>query len=1514
MDKDTRNRIQSATQAARGLLEQDFADQLAGVFDIRLDGTLAAEPGSHLDAAQRVLWRKLMAAVDHHRASGQRASEAVATYLREAAFTTLNRFVALKMLEARGLVQECVSRGEQSAGFKEFCGLAPGLVQLPDHGYRLYIESLFDELSTEVKVLFDRRDPASVLWPKRATFERLLEILNDSGFGVRSSGFGVRGSADRTLNPELSTLHPEIRTPNPEPPTIWDQDETIGWVYQFFNGQDERRKMREESQAPRNSRELAVRNQFFTPRYVVQFLTDNTLGRIWYEMRGTQTALADQCEYMVRKPGETFAPRAKKDPRDLRVLDPACGSGHFLLYAFDLLLTIYEEAHADPESPRSEATGRTLAADYPSLDALRKALPGLVLAHNLYGVDIDPRCAQIAQLALWMRAQRAYREFGIGRAERPQIRRSNIVVAEPLVADEQIAKEFVAKLGDPELGRVFMSLVESLSLAGDLGLLLRVEQLVARKAKRGQTSDLFAPPEERIRAALDQFVGEEASAMNTRRRLFADDAAHAAALLSIAEKKFDVVLMNPPFGAAPPKAKLYIDEIYSDSRQDLFAVFVARAADFVQPRGRIGYLGPRTVYFAQRLASWRRRTLIETTRLLCLADLGLGVLDAALVDVAAGVLEQGGSTSKSYSFDTLASPPESKGSRLRVMVGNAAQWTPISPESFLDVPGCKFVFGAPPGVLAAFRLPKLDPSRAVVREGPHTADNDRFVRLWWEVPIRDHGWGADWPFYAKGGEYAPFWSSPHLMLDWRSQGRDIAEGEHSVLPSKHLYGRSGLTYTERTASVFNARVLPAGSVFSQAGPAIIPEKPGDAMPLLVVVMSMPVRAMLEFVVGTGDAGASGGVARHFLAGTVGAVPVPPFSKMEWALLDQAGCVVVNATRRMRLGDEMSLDFVGINAGWSTLIDGVSRRLRQHLGATKDILEASSTSEQLCIEKYGWTAIDVERCAAVAASNPWTLPRRRVAREELAHFEDLEEEALVNQVAFQVPGRATIKLSYYADRRVELACRALDAHPIDVIEAWPAPAPRRAKYLAWRTLSVLVGFSLGRWKSNVFTSEIGSDNQTAAELLQVPQPPKPLRRSPDTEDDPILVDDEGHPADVAARLEHALAASWLAPSDNVVSSCLSVLGAPSLRVFLRERFFSAHLAEYSQSRRRAPIYWQLATSSASYSVWLYIHAFSKDTLFRVQNDYVAPKLAHEERRLEALTTELRDGATATQRKELAAQEAMVEELRAFLGEVRRVAPLWKPDLDDGVIINFAPLWRLVPQNKSWQKELKSTWDSLCEGRYDWAHLAMHLWPERVVPKCATDRSLAIAHGLEDVFWEESSVVGRRSSPEDSLADDRRLATDDAFADDRKPKTDDARPGKWLPCTVAQVEVDRLIAERTSAAVKDALNSLLEAPAPVSGRKSSGRVPVRRAATAPRSGNAGPGSRSPTGSVAPDPAMLDAVKQAIAAAQGGTSKSEVLTATGLTDAQWTLAINALLTAGTVTKTGAGRGTRYHLNPEP
>ena len=185
-----------------------------------------------------------------------------------------------------------------------------------------------------------------------------------------------------------------------------------------------------------------------------------------------------------------------------------------------------------------------------------------------------------------------------------------------------------------------------------------------------------------------------------------------------------------------------------------------------------------------------------------------------------------------------------------------------------------------------------------------------------------------------------------------------------------------------------------------------------------------------------------------------------------------------------------------------------------------------------------------------------------------------------------------------------------------------------------------------------------------------------------------------------------------------------------------------------------------------------------------DDVVAPKLALEERSQTSLVQEAGPNPTAKQRAEIAAQDAVVAELRVFADEVRRVAPLWNPDLDDGIVLVEAPLWRLVP-HKPWQKELKSRWDDLAAGKYDWAHLAMHLWPERVVPKCATDRSLAIAHGLEDVFWAEGA------------------------------------DGKWTKRARPTRPVEELVAERTSPAVKAALADLLAAPAPAAGGRGRGR---------------------------------------------------------------------------------------------
>ena len=438
--------------------------------------------------------------------------------------------------------------------------------------------------------------------------------------------------SDRCLTDVLAELNKS------ELAHLWAADEMIGWIYQYFNPPEERRAMRKASQAPRNSRELAVRNQFFTPRYVVEFLTDNTLGRIWYEMRKGDTVLKEECRYLVRRPTEVFLPsghkapsaeendsdlsqtellkqpvhidhRPKKDPRDLRVLDPACGSGHFLLYAFDLLERMYEEAWEDSDSPKSEMTGRTLGEEFESRADLRRATPKLIVEHNLHGIDIDARAVQIAALALWLRAQTTWKTLTLKPAERPKIERSNVVTAEPMPGDEVMRREFTADLKPRVLGQLVDGVFEKMTLAGEAGSLLKIDEeitasvadarhqwlqgpipdqaalfpdLVTRKPAQQRLFDVteitadefWDQAEDRILAALKDYTERVEDGRAVRRRLFAGDAARGFAFIDVCRSRYDVVLMNPPFGECSRPHKAHCRLVYPNSYNDILGAFV----------------------------------------------------------------------------------------------------------------------------------------------------------------------------------------------------------------------------------------------------------------------------------------------------------------------------------------------------------------------------------------------------------------------------------------------------------------------------------------------------------------------------------------------------------------------------------------------------------------------------------------------------------------------------------------------------------------------------------------------------------------------------------------------------------------------------------------------------------------------------------------------------------------------------------------------------------------------------
>jgi len=222
---------------------------------------------------------------------------------------------------------------------------------------------------------------------------------------------------------------------------------------------------------------------------------------------------------------------------------------------------------------------------------------------------------------------------------------------------------------------------------------------------------------------------------------------------------------------------------------------------------------------------------------------------------------------------------------------------------------------------------------------------------------------------------------------------------------------------------------------------------------------------------------------------------------------------------------------------------------------------------------------------------------------------------------------------------------------------------------------------------------------------------------------ILIDDQGHPHDLARLVEEVLARVDVTVPEDV-------------RRWLQRDFFAFHLQRYSKSRRKAPIYWPLSTTSGSYTLWVYYPRLTSQTLYTAINDFVEPKL----KQVGADVTALRSKGSARSRddeKQFEALQAFELELIELRDTLLKLAPTYKPNHDDGVQISAAPLWPLF-RHKPWLKVLKDTWAKLETGDYDWAHLAMNYWPERVREKCKADKSLAITHGLEDLYIEPEAA--------------------------------------------------------------------------------------------------------------------------------------------------------------------------------
>lgn len=629
--------IERFVSTQRSALMKEIEEQIA-LYGIRADGTLVEEAGiAHLPEEEMRVARQLRQSLEHRAATTKR-KEALDTLVREQSFTVINRMVALRMAEERGIIGPSVSAGPDSEGFQVYC-LCLGSSTVPrDQWYIEYLNALFDELSVELPVLFDRFRAEGLVFPREKVFRELLQALNA---------------------PQLQDL--------------WAQDETLGWIYQYFNDPKERKKMREKSSIS-TSYELAVRNQFFTPRYVVQFLVDNSLGRFWAEATADRSALGDAAQMLALAPEDELHPQSAVDPRALRVIDPACGSMHFGLYAFDLLTQIYQDAYTRGNAAPSGPFG-TFARTITEERRLIEQIPVLILGGNLMGIDIDRRAIQIAGLTLYLRAHRWWHDHGVPIAERPRLPRIRLATAQPMPGEDDYFKDFVKGLRRPALGKLAAAVRSELELAGLAGSLLQVEKRVEQavralqKAKdeftKGQplfdglfpeqfladvaakhgvdTAELandWESLEQELFAELRAYAHRHTTdTAGYQHSLFADDTEAGLAFVDLLREPYHVVLMNPPFGESAAGAKKYIEQHYPRTKNDLYAAFTESFLHRLVPGGYLGAITSRTGLFLSTYKRWREEVLLQDGQPVVLADLGFGVLDA-MVETAAYVVRR----------------------------------------------------------------------------------------------------------------------------------------------------------------------------------------------------------------------------------------------------------------------------------------------------------------------------------------------------------------------------------------------------------------------------------------------------------------------------------------------------------------------------------------------------------------------------------------------------------------------------------------------------------------------------------------------------------------------------------------------------------------------------------------------------------------------------------------------------------------------------------------------------------
>lgn len=604
------------------------------------------------------------------------------------------------------------------------------------------------------------------------------------------------GRVDELLMPadllaEDSVLRNAVEAMTPEDCGVDDPSgnvEIIGWLYQYYISERKNEVMdgfKKNHKA--GASEIPAATQLFTPDWIVRYLVQNTVGRLWMQSHPDSQLHKNWDYYIWPSENDSVGNEdilAIRTPEDLTVCDPACGSGHMLTYAFDLLYEIYEEEGYAPSD-----------------------IPSLILKHNLYGMEIDERAASLAAFALTMKARSRSRRFFKKQVE-PNIQR---------IAPIAFKEDEVAELNDLYQVNLDSTVWNTYAKADVYGSLIQPPQELVELAASSPES------EDGIDTLFDPLLREHAEDVFTQTRYLA--------------RKYAAVVANPPYMGAKNMSgelKQFVQDHYEDGKADLFAAFIYRLFELVPKHGQLGFMTPYVWMFISSYEQMRQR-IIRQEHISSLIQLEYSGFEGATVPICTFTLGKGRSDRKG-AFVRLSDfvGAKQRGPRALEIIeahnneqsahsGMRKYFFEVNQHKFAQIPGSPIVYWLSKSMLDTFAKNKALKEIAEPRQGLATADNARFVREWWEPSNYKTGFdcelreesierGTKWFPYNKGGEYRKWYGNQGFVVNWENDGKELEDFRpRSVIRNPKTYFRPSISWSKISSGAPAFRYFPRDS-------------------------------------------------------------------------------------------------------------------------------------------------------------------------------------------------------------------------------------------------------------------------------------------------------------------------------------------------------------------------------------------------------------------------------------------------------------------------------------------------------------------------------------------------------------------------------------------------------------------------------------------------------------------------------------------------------------------------------